>query len=226
MRYRVAVDLKLGGRTLSLTTPGMAARVRGGISPRVQRVTFRGGNGLTGYLRGFFNVPNVFGSAGSGRTHQTELYQGADCADVIIGAARAAGARIRYTSARGLRRYARPITGKLLMTADAITFAEGPRAGQPAVLRFGRDVRPGDIMLIDYVGFQGSPRSWDHVAVIDRDRGVRGQLDPADPVLHMGYLYGLTEEEAASQAPTVIQILRFKPSVARKLRGGDRRPSS
>jgi hypothetical protein len=71
-------------------------------------------------------------------------------------------------------------------------------------------------MLINYVGFAGTPRSWDHVAVIDRDTGkAKGELDPRDPVLHMGYLYGLTEEAAASQAPAVIQLLRLRRSALR-----------
>ena len=213
MRYKASVELD----GASLASPGMESRDRGGISPRVLRVTFRSGDGLTGYLRGYFNVPNVFGSAGSGRTHQAELYQGADCADVIIGAARELGARMRYTSARGLARYARPTTARLLMTKEAIfeLDADG-KAGKRVHLDLASDVRPGDIMLIDYVGFDGSPRSWDHVAVIDRDAGaVRGELDPQDPVLHMGYLYGLTEEPAATQAPAVIQLFRLKASVLR-----------
>jgi len=214
MRYKATLDL--GGSTLA--SPGMESLTRGGISPRVLRVTFRSGDGLTGYLRGYFNVPNVFGSAGAGRTHQAELYQGADCADVIIGAARELGARMRYTSAQGLARYARPTSARLLMTKEGIfELDDDGKPGKRVRLSFASDVEPGDIMLIDYVGFDGSPRSWDHVAVIDRDKGtVPGELDPQDPVLHMGYLYGLTEEPAATQAPAVIQLLRIKASVLRR----------
>lgn len=214
MRYKAVVELD----GASIASPGMESRARGGISPRVLRVTFRSGDGLTGYLRGYFNVPNVFGSAGSGQTHQAALYQGADCADVIIGAARELGARMRYTSVQGLARHARPTTARLLMTKEGIfELAADGNAGNRVHLEFSRDVRAGDIMLIDYVGFDGSPRSWDHVAVIDRDAGaVPGELDPRDPVLHMGYLYGLTEEPAATQAPAVIQLLRIKASVLRR----------
>jgi len=232
MRYKASVTLDGGVPCLSctrgthsgggppprvLSSPGMESRGRTGISAAVLRVTFRSADTLTGHLRGFFNVPNVFGSGGYGRRHQTELYQGADCADVIIGAAREGGARLAYTSVLGFRRHARPTTGKLLMTREGMFHADGPERGRAVKLRFGEEVHPGDIMLIDYAGFDGSPRSWDHIAVVDRDRGVRGQLDPQDPVLHMGYLFGLTEEPAATQAPAVIQLLRFRPSILRAI---------
>jgi len=84
----------------------MEKRSRRGISPRVLRVTFRSDDTLIGYMRGYFNVPDVFGSGGSGRTHQTALYQGADGADVITAAVREAGGRIAFTSVLGFRRYA------------------------------------------------------------------------------------------------------------------------
>jgi hypothetical protein len=77
-------------------------------------------------------------------------------------------------------------------------------------LRFGAEVRRGDIMLIDYVGFTDSPRSWDHVAVVARDAGKAGEFDPDDRILHMGYLYGLTEAAAKSEGPAVVQFLRLR----------------
>ena len=220
MRYKV--QLQLGSETLS--SPGMEAQRRGGISPAVMRVTFRSGDDLVGHLHGFFNVPNVFGSAGHGDRHQTDLYQGADCADVIIGAVRAAGYRMPYTSVSGLKRYTRKVTRRLLLTREGLFVADGPRRGQRAVVAFGAEgLHPGDLMLIDYYGFTGSPRSWDHIAVVDRDRGTRGRFDPADPVLHMGYLFGLIEEPALGEAPAYVQFLRFRPKVLRALQRARRR---
>ena len=216
MRYKVSVELDRGQK---LSSHGMESQITGGISPKVFRVTFRAGDDLVGYLRGFFNVPNVFGSGGHGRRHQTDRYQGADCADVIIGAVRAAGYPMAYTSVAGLKRFARPVTERLLLTKKGVFYADGPRKGQPAVVPFGRGgVRPGDLMLIDYYGFTGSPRSWDHIAVVDRDRGVPGRFDPEDPVLHMGYLYGLTEEHARGEAPAYVRFLRFRPAVFRAIK--------
>jgi len=215
MRYKVVVEV--GGQKLS--SLGMESLTTGGISTKVLRVTFRGGDDLVGYLRGFFNVPNVFGSGGHGRRHQTDRYQGAACADVIIGAVRAAGYPMPYTSVAGLKRYARPVTERLLLTKKGVFYADGARKGSTAVVPFGRGgVRPGDLMLIDYQGFTASPRSWDHIAVVDRDRGTTGRFDPEDQVLHMGYLFGLTVERARGEAPAYVKFLRFRPAVFRAMR--------
>ncbi|MFH2007908.1 MAG: hypothetical protein ABI333_15105 [bacterium] len=214
MRYKAVVQWP-GGAAAS---PGASDNRRGGISERVLRVSWREADDFVGYLTSYFNVPNVFGSAGPGRAHQTELFQGADCADVIIGGARRAGAKLAYTHAAGLLKYARRVTRKLLLTRQGLAYADGPRQGQPVRLRFGRDVRRGDIMLIDYVGWQGSPRSWDHVAVVARDQGRRGWFDPQDPVIHMGYLWGLTETAAQNEGPAIVQFLRFHPRTLRAFR--------
>jgi len=220
MRYKVELHLADGTTT---TSAGEELTSRVGISPRVTRVTFRSDDSFVGHLRGYFNVPNVFGSGGHGRRHQAELYQGADCADVIVGAARAAGARIAYTSVLGFKQHARPVTDKHLLRKDGVFAAEGPLKGRRVALRFGEQVRTGDIMLIDYAGFNGSPRTWDHIAVVGQDRGKRGVFDPQDLVLHMGYLYGLTEEPAHGESPAFIQFLRLKPRVLRAFQRQRRR---
>jgi hypothetical protein len=236
MRYKAQLTLldrldPKTGQPLVLSTPGAERTTRQGISRQVFRVTFRSSNHFVGFLRGFFNVPNVFGSAGGTRFHQTELYQGADCADVIVGAMRAAGARVPYTSAAGLKRYARAVTPKLLLTKNGLfdpttktpvnvqfLAANGSRShSRKHPRRRGLAVKSGDLMLIDYVGFNASPRSWDHVAVVDRDLGKKGRFDPRDPVLHMGYLYGLTEEAASGEAPAVVQFLRLSRSIRRAM---------
>jgi hypothetical protein len=230
MRYKVTVQL--GERLLA--TPGAEATTKPGISPRVTRVSFRSSDDLVGYLRSYFNVPNVFGSGGHGATHQAELFQGADCADVIVGAARAGGARATaYTSVLGLRGLTTQVTGKLLLSDKGIFAAEGPDKGQPVRLRFTADdgigastprprsapaeIHRGDILLIDYVGFTDSPRSWDHVGVVSEDRGVAGVFDPQDQILHMGYLYGLIEAAAHTEGPAIVQVLRFKPAILRAI---------
>ncbi len=215
MRYKVSVTL--AGETLA--SRGMESRITGGISPKVMRVTFRSGDGLIGHLHGFFNVPNVFGSGGRGRRHQTDRFQGADCADVIIGAVRQAGYPMPYSSVVGLRRWSRPVTERLLLTKTGVVFAQGPRKGQPAAVPFGKGgVQTGDLMLIDYKGFTSSPRGWDHIAVVEADRGRRGRFDPEDPVLHMGYLYGLTSEQASGESPAYVRFYRFRPTVLRAIK--------
>lgn len=210
MRYKVTVTV--GGTTVA--SPGAEARGVGGIRPHVMRVSFRRGDDLPGYLTAYFNVPNLFGSAGRGSTHQTELFQGADCADVISGAARLAGAAVPYTHVAALPRYAPPVSEVLHMDGDTVR----DEAGEPVRLVFGRDVRPGDIMIIDYSSFDGTRRRWDHVAVVSQDRGTPGVFDPADLVLHMGFLTGLREEAARTQAPAAIRFLRLKRRYARRFR--------
>jgi len=219
MRYKVVVRWSGG----SAASPGANDNRRGGISRRVLRVSWREADDFVGYLTSYFNVPNVFGSAGPGRRHQTELFQGADCADVIVGGARRAGAKLAYTHAAGLQKYARRVTRKLLLTRRGLTYADGPRKGRRVRLRFGRDVRRGDIMLIDYVGWKGSPRSWDHVGVVARDKGRKGWFDPKDPVIHMGYLWGLTETAAQNEGPAIVQFLRFRKPTLRAFRRHQRR---
>jgi hypothetical protein len=216
MRFKVLI--RVGGETHA--SPGMEATGKQGILPSVMRVSFRESDDLAGWMTGYFNVPNVFGSGGDGATHQTELFQGADCADVITGAARLACThsrscpRMAYTSVLGLRRFARPVSAVLLLDRSGVYAIDGAgHRGQPVQLSFGSDVRRGDIMLIDYVGFDGSPRSWDHVGVVARDRGRPGIFDPGDTVLHMGYLYGLLEAEAHTEGPARIQLMRFRPEL-------------
>lgn len=212
MRYRVRVTLE--GQQLA--SPGPRETMARGVSSRVMRVTFRSSDSLAGHLRGYFNVPNVFGSGGgSGGSHQAARYQGADCADVLIGAARAAGARVPYTSVSGLGAHTVAVTPKLLLNAKGVFTLDGIAR---VTLPFGRVLRSGDLMLIDYKGFNGSPRSWDHIAMIDKDTGTPGVFDPQDKVMHMGYLYGLIEAPAHTEGPAYVQFRRFKRKYQRQMK--------
>jgi hypothetical protein len=220
MRYKVSANGPLPGDPTSsfdAASPGAEAREEHGISSKVMRVSFRRGDDIPGWLTAYFNVPNVFGSGGNGNKHQAELFQGADCADVIIGALRAAGVKLPYSSVTGLFDHAVPVTPKLLLDDSGVQALLGGKAGASVRLEFGTDVRVGDIMLIDYVNAADLPRAWDHVAIVSRDRGTIGEFDIQDLVLHMGYLYGLTEAPASSEGPAVIQFLRWKPRVTRAL---------
>jgi hypothetical protein len=219
MRFKVTVK----GPGFTASSPGADDREGHGISRQVMRIGFRQGDDLPGWLTTFFNVPNVFGSGGSHVQHQTDLFQGADCADVIVGALRVAGVPLPYSSVTGLLSHARPVTPRLFMNAGGVfAYADG-HPGDPVRLAFGIDVRPGDLMLIDYVGPAASPRTWDHVAVVATDAGKAGEFDPEDRVMHMGYLYGLADEPAKSQAPAIVQFLRWNPGIQAKLAPGTKR---
>ncbi|MBU0551738.1 hypothetical protein KKB55_13665 [Myxococcota bacterium] len=207
MRYQIEVE----GLNWRQKTDGVEATERGGIKTTVFRVSYRDRDDWVGWLTSYFNVPNVFGSAGMGRRHQTDKHQGADCADVIIGGLRKAGARIEYTSVTGLYRLATPITEILLLNSEGLFKTD--KLGAPLEaqrLRFGSEIQRGDIMVINYAGLPISKRLWDHVAVVGDDQGEEGIFDPKDPVYHMGYLYGLTEEEAGEGWPKYVQFLRLK----------------
>ncbi len=209
LRYSARVELPGG----AVSTPGAEALEPTGIGPRVLRVSYRAGDDLPGWLAAYFNVPQVFGSAGGPGNHQTDRFVGADCADVVVGALRAAGRRdVAYTSVGGLSRYARFVSDVLLQLDDGrIVSADDAR--RPTTLRFGRDVQRGDIVILDYVGFAGLPRAWDHVGVLGDDDGD-GVLDAGDPLYHMGLDRGLTVEPLSAQGFVRLRVLRLRRSLS------------
>ena len=204
VRYKV--EIELGGARLA--TPGAEASDTFGVLPSVHRVSIRRGDDFLGHLSAYLLVPEVFGSAGGGRNHQTERFTGADCADVMVGAARRMGRAVAYTNVAGLTAYAGVIAGQ----------AEIDEHGAPARPITG--VRAGDLIRIDYGGaLRGhTPRSFDHVAALWEDRsdpagpergGPDGRLDGFDLVIHMGHPR-LVIEPLTKQAPATIDVLRWK----------------
>ncbi|MGN6108482.1 MAG: hypothetical protein ACTHU0_25480 [Kofleriaceae bacterium] len=204
IRYKV--EIELAGATLA--SPGAASVDALGVRPDVHRVSIRRGDDFLGRLSSYLLVPEVFGSAGSGRNHQTERFTGADCADVLVGAMRRTGRTLAYTNVAGLPAYARPIT-KAIELDDH---------GTPATPITG--VREGDLIRIDYGGaLRGhTPRAFDHVAALWEDRsdpegpyqgGPDGQLDGFDLVIHMGHPR-LVIEPLSEQSPATIDVLRWR----------------
>lgn len=205
VRYKVELELADGTK---LASPGAEAVDTYGVLPAVHRVTVRSADDFMGQLSGYLLVPEVFGSAGGGRDHQTERYTGADCADVLVGAARRAGYRFAYTNVAGLPGYTTRVAGSVDLDDH----------GVPARPISG--VRRGDLIRIDYGGaLRGhTPRDWDHVAALWEDRsdpagpfqgGPDGKLDGYDLVIHMGHPR-LVIEPLARQAPATVDVLRWK----------------
>lgn len=203
VRYKAEVEL--GGKQLA--TPGASATDTFGVLPSVHRVSIRRGDDFLGHLSAYLLVPEVFGSAGGGRNHQTDRFTGADCADVMVGAARRMGRALEYTNVAGLPAYAKLIVRST--DIDAAGMPSHPIAG----------VREGDLIRIDYGGeLRGAtPRAFDHVAALWEDRsdpagphkgGPDGQLDGFDLVIHMGHPR-LVIEPLAKQAPATIDVLRW-----------------
>jgi hypothetical protein len=204
---RFKVEVELDGKTLA--SPGAEATDTFGILPAVHRVSIRRGDDFLGWLSSYLLVPEVFGSAGGGRNHQTERYTGADCADVLVGAIRRMGRTdLAYTNVASLPSYTKVIVGSTQLDDH----------GMPAAPITG--VHEGDLIRIDYGGALShhTPRDWDHVAALWEDRsdpngplhgGPDGQLDGFDLVIHMGHPR-LIIEPLACQAPATIDVLRFR----------------
>ena len=205
---RYKAELRLAGGAI-VASPGAEATDTFGLRPSVHRVSVRGGDDFVGWLGAYLLVPEVFGSAGGGRNHQTERFTGADCADVLVGALRRSGRTdVEYTSVAALGRVARVIAAPTVLDDR----------GRPAAPIEG--VARGDLIRIDYGGaLTGhTPRGWDHVAALWEDRSdpagpyggaADGRLDGFDLVIHMGHPR-LMIEPLAEQAPATVDVLRWR----------------
>jgi hypothetical protein len=161
------------------------------------RYTYRSGNDFLGWLTSFYNVPYLFGSAGKGARNQAEQYIGADCADILVAALRRAGHRkLEYSSVADLVDSLRPV-GKPATVGTT-----------PSTLRFGSDVRPGDLLALDYIGADGDlPRAWDHIGVVIQDNGD-GLLGPEDLFADSGSAEGLKVAPLGQQGLVRVAVLR------------------
>jgi hypothetical protein len=205
LRFKVLVDLPDGRHVAS---PGAEATDTYGITTAVHRVSIRASDDFIGWLTAYLMVPEVFGSAGGGRNHQTERFDGADCADVMVGALRRMGHALAYTNVAGLPAYTTRVAPSTELDDRGM-----PASPIPAVRR-------GDLIRIDYGGDlrHHTPRDWDHVAALYEDRSdpagphhgeADGQLDGFDLVIHMGHPH-LIIEPLANQAPATIDVLRWR----------------
>jgi hypothetical protein len=205
LRYKVDVELEGGAHVAS---PGADATDSFGILPTVHRVSIRASDDFLGWLGAYLLVPEVFGSAGPGKNHQTERFVGADCADVMVGAMRRAGHKLASTNVAGLPAYTRTVAPP----------TELDDAGMPSAPITG--VKPGDLIRIDYGGElrHHTPRDWDHVAALWQDRSdpkgphkgaPDGELDGFDLVIHVGHPR-LVIEPLAQQAPATVDVLRWR----------------
>lgn len=205
VRFKVELQAASG---VTLASPGLEATDTYGLTRAVHRVSIRKSDDFLGWLSAYLLVPEVFGSAGGGRDHQTERFTGADCADVMVGAWRRTGKGVAYTNVAGLPSYAKIVTPSTEI--DDRGMPEAPITG----------VKAGDLIRIDYGGTlrNHTPRAFDHVAALWEDKsdpagpfkgGADGQLDGFDLVIHMGHPR-LVIEPLARQAPATIDVLRWR----------------
>ncbi|UJR79592.1 hypothetical protein [Sandaracinus amylolyticus] len=200
----LAAEIVLEG-DIALRTPDARDVDRFGLSRAVMRISMREADDYVGWLSTYFHVPNVFGSSGPGRDHQTERYVGADCADVLVGARRAMGRTIPYVSVAGLSRVARPISASLLLRAEGVLVDD---AGTPVRLAWGEHVARGDLLAIGYVHAGELPRAWDHIGALVRDDGD-GSLDGDDVLRHMTHR-GLADRTLRQEGEIRVRVWRFE----------------
>jgi hypothetical protein len=218
---RLATAATAGGAAAETiaATPGADDAPAGQIAARVFRYSFRRDDSFVGWLTSFFNVPYLFGSAGRGAKNQADRYLGADCADLLVAALRRAGARgMDYTSVVDLVTTLPRVTGQPAdlpaCTHAAAGTAAAPCAGATPTLRFGRDVQPGDLLALDYVGAEELPRAWDHIVAVIEDRGPGpdgapdGVLGPEDLVADSGDEEGLKFAPLEQQGHVRVMVLR------------------
>lgn len=168
------------GRTLR--APDGASVDRLGLWTDVARVSFRVDDSYLGWLGTYFGVPNVFGSNGTARDHQTDRYTGADCADVLVGALHAMGRRdVPYLSVAQIGAAAVRRTGALVIDR------EGHFLPNVSPLRWGSDIAPGDLVTLGYLDddTHSLPRDWDHIAALVSDANGNGVLDGPDIIRHV-----------------------------------------
>ena len=207
---RLSAQISLGSDVFA--TPGAADAPKGQIADDVFRFTFRQGDDLLGWLTTYFNVPYLFGSAGKGAKSQAERYIGADCADVLVAALRRAGNRsLEYSSVMALMEHLKRVgpTVEIRPCESA-----GPCQQTGTALRFGPDVRPGDLLALDYIDVADLPRPFDHIVALVADRGPAGTADgvlgPEDLVADSGSAEGLKFAPLSGQGPVRVAVLRTK----------------
>ena len=86
--------------------------------------------------------------------------------------------------------------------------------GTEARLRWGEDIRVGDMVAIDYSSAGDQlPRPWDHIGALLEDRGPEGRPDgilgAEDMVRHMGNR-GLTDERLRAHGRIRARIWRWR----------------
>ena len=170
MAFKVAVTA--GGRTLATT--GNEVVYRGGLSPKVHRVTVRRDDSFLGYLTELYNTPYIWASAGSAGVHQADRQIGSDCADLMVYGMRRAGKRIDYGSTYDVPRWGgkKPIARIAAKAPDGRFVDDAGHA-----IRIGDGaLQPGDLLLFHR-----------HVGAFSADREPLGVLDENDLLLHTAW---------------------------------------
>tara|TARA_Y100000294_G_scaffold76363_1_gene71985 strand:- start:214 stop:816 length:603 start_codon:yes stop_codon:yes gene_type:complete len=198
MRYKVVVNCGNG----TLSTQGAESYGKTGINANVHRVSVRGNTGIpiVDWAYSFMNQPYIWGSAtptGKDMDHQSDRYIGADCADLVVAAARKAGHNISYGGSHNL--------SPLDMRRDTVFISREPELSSEGIYqKNGKEVvidkdnvRIGDVVLYNR-----------HVGILTKDLPPIGILSSNDLIIHT--LFKEPMEEPISQAYSgPFSIVRF-----------------
>lgn len=194
MRFKAALEFK----DCFLSTPGAEAVQKGGRLPGVLRISRKGGSGheAVDQALALANLPYIWGSAsfrgaGAPKSHQSELFIGADCADMVVAAWRKAGlTSMSYSGAA-------PLVAKLKHRKRAFSIAS-LEAGfyldtHGKRIPFSETgLAPGAGIFWVYGGGKG------HAGLLLEDLGPDGEangfLDTSDPVLHTSWSTPIIQE--------------------------------
>lgn len=190
-----------------IRTPGAESVDRLGLRESVTRVSFRTSNDFLGWMSTLFDVPFVFGSTPT----QVDRSTGVDCADAMVAGWRRAGHRgVRYTSVSNIATYAHAITDVLYLDAEGVVRDE---SGEAVSLRYGEELRRGDMVAIDYTMAPQLARPWDHIGALAADSGPGGEangvLDGEDLLRHMGRR-GLVDQPLRQQGVIRLRLWRWR----------------
>jgi len=173
-----------------------------GIKPTVHRISVRSRNPnkYVSCLYSYLGVPWVFGPSGSPnpRGHQTELFQGIDCADLALGAARIAGITKKpYTYADDIAQNRKRLL--TLPVIDGVFYMEMGKTlsitnahvkNSPEVeMQFGigkSKLQIGDLILFDWHPYD---KRFDHTVILagNKKGNVLTKLDKDTLIIGAGY---------------------------------------
>jgi len=202
MRFKVKVKYD----NKSVESPGKESVYSGerGITNKVHRVSIRKDDSYIGWMHSWINLPYIWGSdkiTKDEKSHQSDLFIGADCADLVVAAKRAMGKNIPYFASHGFKKngiymkYADYIVDNATLGTDGF-FYDGDK--KIKISSGKNDAKIGDIIY-----FGG------HVGTLSEDKEPKGILDKND--LYINTLFDVPKEESFENgySPS-FSILRWK----------------
>ena len=198
MRFKAQV--KYGNKSIS--TPGAESYGKIGIKDNVHRISVKGntGNPIIDWAYSFMNQPYIWGSAtptGKSKDHQSEKYIGADCADLVVAAARKAGHNIEYGGSHNISPLNKRRDTEFISREPGLYTDGAYRKGKELVVIGPGNVKVGDIVLYNR-----------HVGILSKDLPPKGILSENDLIIHTLFKEPIEEPISQAYSPP-FSIVRF-----------------